>query len=53
MKNFALLCTVGTAAAHGSYMIEPSRCSRDTSVGANIMGVRLAKSRCPHLSLCL
>ena len=53
MKNLALLCTVGTAAAYPSYMIESSRCSRDTSVGANIMGVRLTKSRCPHPSLIL
>jgi hypothetical protein len=39
MRVMSLLGCVGGAAAHASYMLEASRCSRDLSVGASIMGV--------------
>ena len=39
MKLLALLASATTVAGHASYMLEAARCSRDISVGANIMGV--------------
>ncbi len=49
MRVISLLgCATGVA-AHASYMLEASRCSRDLSVGANIMGVSgCATARTPH-----
>ena len=41
MRSFALLASAASVAAHPSYMLQDSRCSRDMSVGANIMGVSL------------
>ena len=42
MRAFAFLASATTVAGHATYMLESSRCSRDLSVGANIMGVRCA-----------
>jgi len=39
MRVFAVLASASTVAAHASYMLEDSRCSRDLTVGASIMGV--------------
>lgn len=38
MRAFALLASATTVAGHASYMLEDSRCSRDLSVGASLMG---------------
>jgi len=38
MRAFALIASATTVAGHASYMLESSRCGRDLSVGATIMG---------------
>ena len=40
LKTVSLLASVGLAAGNARFMIQDARCSRDVSVGANIMGVR-------------
>lgn len=46
MRVFALLASVTTVEGHATYMIADSRCGRDLSVGASIMGVRWSSSVC-------
>ena len=49
MRVLSLLGCATSVAAHASYMLEASRCSRDLSVGANIMGVSgCVAARTPH-----
>jgi len=38
MRTAALLASLTAVSGHANYMLQDSRCSRDLSVGANIMG---------------
>eukprot|EP01043_Picozoa_sp_COSAG02_P036559 COSAG02_NODE_2686_length_8239_cov_5.121361_4_plen_62_part_00 len=40
MKWLALLGSLSGVMGHANYMLQSSRCDRDLSVGATIMGVR-------------
>ena len=52
MRVLALLASATSVAAHASYMIEPARCDRDLTVGANIMGVRAVQLSRTHALRC-